>query len=76
MSVAHYEVALSRNVIAQCLRVPRGRTRLAFVDRVVAQLLCPSPGSVLTLLAPATLHAADTILLVSCKIHSIPVVKF
>lgn len=75
-SVAHYEVALSRNVIAQSLRVPRGRTRLAFVDKVVVQLLCPSPGSVPTRLAPATLYAADTILLVSCKIQYIPILVF
>lgn len=66
--MAHYEVALSRNVIAQSLRVPRGRTRPAFVDRVVVQLQCPSLGSVLTQLAPATHYAVDTILSVSYKI--------
>lgn len=74
--MAHYEVALSRNVIAQSLRVPRGRTRPAFVDRVVVQLLRPSLGSVLTQLALATHYAVDTILSVSCKIHSIPILVF
>lgn len=75
-SVAHYEVAPSRNVIAQSRKVPHGKTKLAFVDRVAVQLLCPSPGSVLTRLAQATLYAADTILLVSSKIHSIPFLVF